>query len=73
MKKGKKKIRRIQKMSNFREIYDYLNKLLSEMAVAKKLPSLSRLTTKVHVWPDFHGNRSPIADPSILGMVLKIY
>ncbi|PSN39166.1 FGGY carbohydrate kinase domain-containing protein [Blattella germanica] len=22
----------------------------------------------IHIWPDFHGNRSPLADPSLLGM-----
>lgn len=27
------------------------------------------LTKELHVWPDFHGNRSPIADPNLRGMV----
>lgn len=27
------------------------------------------LTKDLHVWPDFHGNRSPIADPNLRGMV----
>jgi ribulose kinase len=24
------------------------------------------------VWPDFYGNRSPLADPSLLGMVISL-
>ena len=27
------------------------------------------VTKDFHVYPDFHGNRSPIADPSMKGMV----
>lgn len=27
------------------------------------------LTVDLHVWPDFHGNRSPLADPTLKGMV----
>lgn len=39
------------------------------MAKKRNLKSVSFLTEDVHVWPDFHGNRSPIADPSLKGMV----
>lgn len=31
--------------------------------------SVSSLTKDIHVWPDFHGNRSPLADPNLKGMV----
>lgn len=27
------------------------------------------LTKDIHVWPDYHGNRSPLADPNIKGMI----
>ena len=27
------------------------------------------MTNDFHVWPDLHGNRSPIADPTIKGMI----
>lgn len=27
------------------------------------------LTVDLHVWPDFHGNRSPLADLTLKGMV----
>ncbi|KAL0272235.1 UNVERIFIED_CONTAM: hypothetical protein PYX00_005291 [Menopon gallinae] len=50
-------------------IQKYLNDLLKKMAAAKRLDSVSRLTSRLHVWPDFHGNRSPLADPTLLGMM----
>lgn len=30
---------------------------------------VGRLSAGVHVYPDFHGNRSPLGDPSLRGMV----
>lgn len=48
---------------------DTLNDLLQSMSDRQGLDSLSRLTTDLHVWPDFHGNRSPLADPTLRGMV----
>lgn len=30
---------------------------------------VSLLSKDFHVWPDFHGNRSPLADPTMKGMV----
>lgn len=49
--------------------YCYLNKHLE--AMAKDPANLDQLTSSLHVWPDFHGNRSPLADPSLKGMVSK--
>lgn len=40
------------------------------MAEQKNLQNVSYLTKDIHVWPDFHGNRSPLADPTLKGMVL---
>lgn len=31
------------------------------------------LTKEIHVWPDFHGNRSPLSDPQMRGMVYKLF
>lgn len=39
------------------------------MAAAKGLDSVQALTQDYHVWPDLHGNRSPLADPSIKGVI----
>lgn len=55
---------------NFRHIQQYLSELLYVMAEQKNLHNVSYLTKDIHVWPDFHGNRSPLADPTLKGMVL---
>lgn len=39
------------------------------MAKQNNFPDVSFLTKDLHVWPDFHGNRSPLADPSLQGMI----
>ncbi|MGH7103301.1 MAG: FGGY-family carbohydrate kinase [Acetobacteraceae bacterium] len=49
-----------------RSIYEVLNARL-EMLAAGQDPA--RLTSGLHVFPDFHGNRSPRADPSLTGMI----
>lgn len=53
----------------FRHIQQYLSALLQTMANKKNVKNVSYLTKYVHVWPDFHGNRSPLADPTLKGMV----
>uniref|UniRef100_A0A8C4F844 FGGY carbohydrate kinase domain-containing protein n=1 Tax=Dicentrarchus labrax TaxID=13489 RepID=A0A8C4F844_DICLA len=45
----------------------YLNSHLSSMADSRSAVDL--LGSSLHVWPDFHGNRSPLADPTLKGMV----
>ncbi|KAM8850674.1 FGGY carbohydrate kinase domain-containing protein isoform 3-T8 [Spinachia spinachia] len=51
-------------------IYNYLNNHLSFMATSGS--SVDLLGSSLHVWPDFHGNRSPVADPSLKGMVIGL-
>lgn len=48
-------------------VYSYLNSHLSSMANGHSAVDL--LGSSLHVWPDFHGNRSPLADPTLKGMV----
>eukprot|EP00102_Acyrthosiphon_pisum_P011264 XP_008179934.1 PREDICTED: FGGY carbohydrate kinase domain-containing protein-like isoform X2 [Acyrthosiphon pisum] len=51
---------------------DYLNGLLVKMAADRGLDAIDRLTEEFHVYPDFHGNRSPVADPTLKGMVVGL-
>ncbi|XP_045060263.2 FGGY carbohydrate kinase domain-containing protein isoform X3 [Desmodus rotundus] len=47
-------------------VYAYLN---SHLDLIKKAQPVGFLTVDLHVWPDFHGNRSPLADLTLNGMV----
>ncbi|XP_053185371.1 FGGY carbohydrate kinase domain-containing protein [Scomber japonicus] len=49
-------------------IYSYLNNHLS----LKASSAVDLLGSSLHVWPDFHGNRSPLADPTLKGMVIGL-
>ncbi|XP_029473731.1 FGGY carbohydrate kinase domain-containing protein isoform X2 [Rhinatrema bivittatum] len=50
-------------------IYTYLNRHLDQ--IKKSLP-LGFLAVDLHVWPDFHGNRSPLADLTLKGMIVGL-
>ncbi|CAN1229049.1 FGGY carbohydrate kinase domain-containing protein [Linum grandiflorum] len=50
-------------------IFALLNNILQTMAEERKSPFLAALTENTHVLPDFHGNRSPIADPKSKGII----
>lgn len=52
-----------------RSIHQEIDHILHSMAELRKCSSISRLTTNIHIWPDFHGNRSPLADPNLKGMI----
>ena len=47
--------------------YSILNEQLDRLAAHRRYPA--ELTRELHVFPDFHGNRSPRADPTLRGMV----
>ncbi|KFB47153.1 AGAP005956-PA-like protein [Anopheles sinensis] len=51
------------------KIYAYLNEFLLKLAKNRGESSVHRLTLDLHIWPDFHGNRSPLADPNLKGMI----
>ncbi|XP_042050291.1 FGGY carbohydrate kinase domain-containing protein isoform X1 [Salvia splendens] len=59
-------------------VYELLNEILEKMLMKEILesmkqemssPFLAALTKDIHVLPDFHGNRSPIADPLSKGVI----
>ncbi len=48
-------------------VYAILNERLAELSRGAAFPA--SLTRDLHVRPDHHGNRSPLADPTLRGMV----
>ena len=57
-----------------RHIHDMINDILTEMVSESRTCShVAELTSEIHVYPDYHGNRSPIADPTLRGMVSTDY
>lgn len=52
-----------------RHITDVLNELAIKHSNEKGLASVSFLTQNFHVYPDFHGNRSPLANSNLKGMI----
>ncbi len=48
-------------------VYALLNAVIAKLARQVEFPAL--LTDTLHVYPDFHGNRSPLADPTLRGMI----
>jgi FGGY-family pentulose kinase len=52
-----------------RTLYELLNDRLAALAKAGRVPHPAALTAGLHVQPDFHGNRSPRADPTLTGAI----
>ncbi len=51
-------------------VYAVLNEVLDALLSAQPgLGFAAALSHELHVYPDFHGNRSPRADPSLRGMI----
>ncbi|XP_052200428.1 uncharacterized protein LOC127806896 isoform X2 [Diospyros lotus] len=50
-------------------LFQLLNKMLESMMYDLGSPFLAALTDDIHILPDFHGNRSPIADPKAKGII----
>ncbi|TFK28625.1 ribitol kinase [Coprinopsis marcescibilis] len=53
-------------------IYDVLHQSLESLRVERGVGSYTELTKDLHVYPDFHGNRSPIADPRMRGSIIGL-
>jgi len=52
-----------------RTIYELLNDRLAALRKSGRVPHPTALTADLHVLPDFHGNRSPRADPTLTGAI----
>lgn len=52
-----------------RHLYEHLSDVLQTMKEEQDLSTVHELTKDFHIWPDFHGNRSPIADHTLRGML----
>lgn len=52
-----------------RTIYELLNDRLDALAKSERAKHPAELTRALHVLPDFHGNRSPRADPTLRGAI----
>src|SRR5690606_23247426 len=50
-------------------VTEFLNQHLEKLSKENKLSNLDFITEKVHVLDYFHGNRSPIANPNLVGVV----
>ncbi|KAF9971365.1 hypothetical protein BGZ73_005714 [Actinomortierella ambigua] len=50
-------------------IYAFLNRRVESLFKASSLPHLAYLTKNLHVTPDHHGNRSPLADETMRGLI----
>ncbi len=46
-----------------------LNEVLEFSRKKQGLSHTAELSSNLHVWPDYHGNRSPLSDSSLTGMV----
>lgn len=60
--------RSVLRLQPGQHISEYLNMTLEGLADEKGV-AVDMLTLGVHVWPDYHGNRSPLADATLKGMV----
>lgn len=50
-------------------IFTLLHGILDDTARDRKAPTLSHLTRDLTIYPDLHGNRSPLADSTMRGLI----
>lgn len=60
---------KVEAESSGKTIYELLNARLSVLGKAEAVPYIAELTQDLHVQPNFHGNRSPLADPTLRGAI----
>ncbi|KIM42840.1 hypothetical protein M413DRAFT_444492 [Hebeloma cylindrosporum] len=55
-----------------KNIHAILQDILDSLQAEQGLESLLELTKDLHMYPDLHGNRSPIADPRMRGSIVGL-
>ncbi|KAK0533552.1 hypothetical protein OC835_002975 [Tilletia horrida] len=55
-----------------KNIFAVLADQLAQLQKERNVPSLSHLTAHLHIYPDLHGNRSPLADPKMRGSIVGL-
>lgn len=57
-------INQARELASNTDIYSFLTDHLKMLQSQRQLKHLEDLTRHLHIYPDFHGNRSPLADPT---------
>jgi FGGY-family pentulose kinase len=62
-----------KELSSNRSVFEELNVHLEHLKESRNLTHIDFLTRDFHILPDFHGNRSPIGDPNLTGMISGLH